>query len=114
MDHKHSLLPISEGADARLACSVGLVDHGLDDSPPRIDEPERQEEEEETACERGCAGFLCFDCISAEICRGIDSWFANESICQLKLFYHFSNPNEPKSSDIISNGLKLAPNQPIC
>lgn len=26
-----------------LACSVGLVDHGLDDPPPGVDEPEGQE-----------------------------------------------------------------------
>lgn len=47
IDHKHSLLPISDRTDAQLACSVGLVDHGLDDPPPRVDEPEREEGEEE-------------------------------------------------------------------
>lgn len=27
-----------------LACSVGLVDHWLDDSPPGVDEPEEEQE----------------------------------------------------------------------
>lgn len=31
----------------KLACSVGLVDHGLNNAPPRVDEPEKQKRRKE-------------------------------------------------------------------
>lgn len=58
-----------------------------------------EEEEEETACERGCAGFLCFHCISADIHRYVTFPPALSDLLDAK--------NIPKSQEMGGGGCRF-------